>query len=154
MSLQEPLPVEPLYPLTALSAQKELVRIFYKEMWDHADKTLIPRIFHPDFTFRGSLGPVLVGHDQFAGYVDFVTAALGDYTTDILQLVEEGDKVFGKVRFHGVHRGELLGYPASGRLVSWHGTPIFTFEAGKVRDLWVLGDLHGLIDRLRASPPQ
>ena len=25
-----------------LSPQKELVRVFYKEMWDRADKTLIP----------------------------------------------------------------------------------------------------------------
>jgi hypothetical protein len=26
--------------------------------------------------------------------------------------------------------------------------PIFTFEGGKVRDLWVLGDIHGLISRI------
>jgi hypothetical protein len=51
-----------------LSPQKETVRIFYKDMWDHADKSLIPKIFHEGFTFRGSLGPTLVGHDQFAGY--------------------------------------------------------------------------------------
>ena len=50
-----------------LSPQKEVVRFFYKEMWDHADKSLIPAIFHSDFTFRGSLGPSLIGHDQFAG---------------------------------------------------------------------------------------
>jgi hypothetical protein len=67
-----------------LSPQKETVRIFYKDMWDHADKSLIPKIFHEGFTFRGSLGPTLVGHDQFAGYVDWVTEALGQYTTDIL----------------------------------------------------------------------
>jgi len=52
-----------------LSPQKETVRVFYKELWDHADKRLIPVIFHDGFTFRGSLGPTLVGHDQFAGYV-------------------------------------------------------------------------------------
>jgi hypothetical protein len=28
-----------------LSAQKETVRVFYKELWDHADKSLIPEIF-------------------------------------------------------------------------------------------------------------
>lgn len=56
-----------------LSPQKETVRVFYKELWDHADKRLIPAIFHEGFTFRGSLGPTLVCHDQFAGYVDFVT---------------------------------------------------------------------------------
>ena len=97
-----------------LSPQKELVRVFYKEMWDRADKTLIPRIFHPDFSFRGSLGPTLVGHDQFAGYVDMVTGALARYTTDILALIEERDRVGGKMRFHGIHRAELFGVPPSG----------------------------------------
>ena len=95
------LPHEPLLPLEGLSRQKEIVRVFYKDMWDHADKTLIPSIFHHDFTFRGSLGPVLRGHAQFADYVDMVTQALGQYTTDILDLVEESNKVFGKVRFTG-----------------------------------------------------
>src|ERR1017187_5270817 len=62
-----------LFGNAELSAQKEAVRVFYKEMWDHADKSLIPTIFHPGFTFRGSLGPSLVGFDEFAGYVDWVT---------------------------------------------------------------------------------
>ena len=95
-----------------LSPQKEVVRVFYKEMWDRADKSLIPKIFHPGFTFRGSLGPTLTGHDEFVGYVDWVTGALGQYTTDILALIEEGNRV------------------------------------SKVRDLYVLGDIHGLIGRL------
>jgi hypothetical protein len=70
-----------------LSPQKEMVRVFYKELWDHADKRLIPVIFHKGFTFRGSLGPTLVGHDQFAGYVAFVTETFGQYTTDILSMI-------------------------------------------------------------------
>lgn len=81
-----------------LSPQKETVRAFYKDMWDHADKSLIPRIFHEGFTFRGSLGPVLVGHEQFAGYVDYVTAAFDKYTTDIIAMIEEGNRVSGKMR--------------------------------------------------------
>jgi predicted ester cyclase len=131
-----------------LSPQKEVVRIFYKELWDHADKSLIADIFHPDFTFRGSLGPTLVGHEQFAGYVDHVTGAFGGYTSDILALVEDGNQVMGKLRFHGHHRKELFGVPPSGRHVWWHGTPLFTFEGEKVRDLWVLGDIYQLIARL------
>jgi SnoaL-like polyketide cyclase len=89
-----------------LSPQKEVVRIFFKEMWDNADKSLIPKIFHSDFTFRGSLGPVLCGHEQFAGYVDMVTGALGQYTSDIIDMVEEGNKVYAKLRYHGYHRAE------------------------------------------------
>lgn len=134
-----------------LSPQKELVRIFYKEMWDHADKSLIPAIFHPDFTFRGSLGPSLVGHSQFAGYVDLVTTAFGSYTTDMLVLMEEGNRVSGKMRFHGYHRREMFEVAPSGRHVWWTGMPIFTFEGSRVRDLYVLGDIYGLIERMRSQ---
>ena len=137
-----------------LSRQKEVVRVFYKELWDRADKSLIPQIFHPDFTFRGSLGPTLAGHEQFAGYVDWVTGALGDYTSDILALVEEGNRVSGKLRFHGIHRREMFGVAPSGRHVWWYGMPIFTFDGAKVRDLFVLGDTHGLIRRLKGEPDQ
>jgi predicted ester cyclase len=108
-----------------LSPQKEVVRAFYKDMWDHADKSLIPKIFHEGFTFRGSLGPELVGCDQFAGYVDWVTSAFGQYTTDILVMIEEGNCVSGKMRFHGYHRRELFAVAPNGRHVWWTGMPIF-----------------------------
>ena len=39
-----------------MSAQTDIVRLFYDEMWNKADKSRIPEVFHPDFTFRGSLG--------------------------------------------------------------------------------------------------
>ena len=132
-----------------LSPQKQVVRTFYEDLWDHADKSLIPKIFHADFTFRGSLGPTLVGYEQFAGYVDCVTGAFDHYKTDILLLIEEGHRVSGKMRFHSTHRQELFGVKATGKHVWWIGMPIFTFESGKVRDLYVLGDVYGLISRLK-----
>ena len=133
---------------TSLSPKKEVVRKFYKDMWDHADIALIPEIFHPDFTFRGSLGPAVVGHAQFADYVRWVTDSFGDYTSDILGMVEEADQVCGKLRFHGIHRRPLFGQAPTGRHVWWYGAPIFTFDGSLVRDLWVLGDIHGLIGRM------
>jgi len=133
----------------SLSPQKEMVRIFYKELWDGADKSLIPALFHADFTFRGSLGPTLVGHDGFAEYVDHVTSTFGNYTTDIITMIEEGSRVSGKMRFHGFHRKELFNLTPSGKHVWWIGMPIFTFENDLIRDLYVLGDIHGLISRIR-----
>jgi predicted ester cyclase len=131
-----------------LSAQKNMVRMFYKDLWDKADLTLVPRIFHRDFTFRGSLGPVLVGHRQFSDYVTWLTATLEDYTSDILELIEEGHRVSGKLRFHGIHRRTLFGESPTNTRVWWYGAPIFTFDGPLVRDLWVLGDIHGLRSRL------
>lgn len=144
---------EPVLDLSTVpwTPQKEAVRVFYKEMWDNADTSLVPGLFHPDFTFRGSLGPELTRYEQFNGYVRLVTGALGAYTSDILAIAEEGNQVFAKLRFHGVHRGELLGVKPSGQHVWWHGMPIFTFDGPRIRDLWVLGDLYNLAARLRGE---
>jgi len=131
-----------------LSPRKEVVRKFYKDMWDHADLSLIPEIFHSNFTFRGSLGPTLVGHERFADYVRWVTGALENYQSDILQMIEEGDTVSAKLRFHGIHRKTMFDISPTGKHVWWYGAPIFTFDGDKVRDLWVLGDVHGLLTRL------
>jgi predicted ester cyclase len=73
----------------------------------------------------------------------------GSYTTDILAMIEEGPRVSGKMRFHSHHRRGLFGVPPSGRHVWWIGMPIFTFEHSKIRDLYLLGDVHGLIARMK-----
>ena len=134
-----------------MTAQKSIVRLFYDEMWNKADKGRIPEIFHPDFSFRGSLGPVLTGYQQFAAYVDDVVGALPDFICEILELTEEDDRVVAKMRFSGCHTGELLGYAPTGRQVSWHGSAHFKFRDGRVEDLWVLGDVHGLHQQLESN---
>lgn len=134
-----------------MSKQKAVVERFYLDMWNRADKSHIPGIFHDGFTFRGSLGPVLVGHDEFAGYVDSVVGPLENYTCDILEMTEEDNRVCVKLLFHGTHRGEMMGYAPTGKRVEWHGSAHFTFEGDKVRDLWVLGDVHGLLQRFETN---
>ena len=137
-----------------LTPQKEVVRIFYHDLWDKADKSWIPKILHADFNFRGSLGPVLVGHEQFAGYVDWVVSSLAYYRSDILTMVEEGPRVVAKMRFYGIHQKEVFGVAPTGRKVWWHGMAMFTFEGARVRDLWVLGDVHGLVAKLKGEKPR
>jgi len=131
-----------------LSMQKQQVRRFYQKIWDSYDKTVIASVLHRDFTFRGSLGQQLKGHDGFAQYLDMVHKALGDYHCAIEELVQEGDKVFAKMCFSGVHRNEFMGYAATNAKVSWQGCALFSFEGEKVIDLWVLGDLQSLQQQL------
>jgi predicted ester cyclase len=135
-----------------LSHRKNMVRVFYEDVWDKGKLSLVPELFHPGFTFRGSLGPALVGHEQFNSYVTWLTAVLEGYTSDIISLVEEGDTIAGKLRFHGTHCGSLFGHAGTGRRVAWHGAPFFTFEGDRIRDLWVLGDVHSLLQQLSGAP--
>ena len=109
-----------------------------------------PGIFHADFTFRGSLGPTLVGHAQFAGDVDWVTEAFGQYTSDILSMIEEDNRVSpARCGFTASIAGNCSACRQAAGMSGGPGMPIFTFEGSKVRDLYVLGDIHGLIARLK-----
>ena len=133
------------------SAQKTVVQKFYAVVWNNHDKSAIPSLLRSDFTFRGSLGQSKTGHAEFADYVDFVHQALGAYQCDILDLVEEGNQCFARMRFSGTHRGDFFGFKPTGKRVEWAGAALFSFKDGRVADLWVLGDVHGLVQLLERN---
>lgn len=131
-----------------LAALEAIVRRFYEDVWNEHDTSAIPALLQPDVTFRGSLGPVKTGHAEVAAYVDFVHRALGGYACEILALVVEGDQCFARMRFSGTHRGDFFSYEPTGKTVEWAGAALFTFRDGRIADLWVLGDVHGLLQLL------
>lgn len=124
---------------------------FYEVLWDAHDRDAIPSVLHENFTFRGSLGQEKRGHAGFAEYVDMVHRALGDYKCIIEDLVAEGDKVFAKMTFTGIHRDEFMGHPPTQKRVSWNGCALFTFDGELVKDVWVLGDLKNLENQLNRN---
>jgi predicted ester cyclase len=129
---------------------RDLVASFYEDIWNRGDLSAIPTLLREDFKFRGSLGAERKGHAGFAAYVNAVRGALRDYRCDILDLVAEGPRAFARMRFSGVHAGELLGHAPTGKRVEWMGAALFTAaEDGRLSDLWVLGDVHGLEVQLR-----
>lgn len=131
---------------------KKQVRKFYQKIWNEYDKSVIPEVLHEAITFRGSLGLEKQGHEGFIEYLDWVHNALDDYTCEIDDWVEEGNKVFAWMIFSGFHKNEFLGYPATYRRVRWNGCALFTFEEGRIIDLRVLGDLKGLEEQLCQAP--
>ena len=124
---------------------------FYRDLWDNRDTAAIPEVLHPDFTFRGSLGQEKRGHGGFAQYVDVVHEALGDYKCVIDDLLVESPKAFARMTFTGMHRAPFMGYSPTGKRISWVGAALFTFRENKIADVWVLGDLRGLEDRLKQN---
>lgn len=130
-----------------------LVQQFYSRIWNAGEHDAVADILAEDFAFRGSLGSELKGREAFKEYVRSVRTALAEYRCDILECVAEGDRAFAKMRFSGRHTGEFRGYAPTGRLVEWLGAALFRFEAHRIAELWVLGDLAGLDARLEGGRP-
>jgi len=125
-----------------------LVRLFYDKFWNEIDLGIADEILHPDVTFRGSVGVGARGWREVCDYVLMVTTALSGYRCDVESLVVERDSAAAKVRFSGIHTGDFLGHPPTGRRVEWIGAAFFTADENKLREIWVLGDLDSLRSQL------
>lgn len=130
------------------ATNSDLVKRFYSDLWDRWDKTVAWEILTDDFQFRGSLGADRNGIDGFLDYVDLVRTALGEYRSDIGEMVEQGNRIAVRMTFSGNHLGEFFGVPATGQRISWFGAAFFTFRKGRISSLWVLGDVDGVKTQL------
>ena len=139
---------------SAKDRNRELIERFYREMWNRFDKSLIPILLTEDVRFRGSLGQNKIGHAEFADYVDFIRRAFPDFTNEIEEVISEGDKAFARLTYRGTHRGELFGIAATGKRVQYAGAAVFRFRSDKIAEVWVLGDIYGLIFQLQRAAPR
>src|SRR5207249_1116933 len=101
-----------------------------------------------DFRFRGSLGQQTVGYQQFGDYVDFIQRAFPDFSNHIEEIVSEGDRSFARLTYRGTHRGPVFGIAPTGKVVEYAGAALFWFREGRIAEVWVLGDVYGLLQQL------
>ena len=132
-----------------IETNRELIRRFYEDLWNPFDKSRIPELLTEDLRFRGSLGDEKAGHPGFAEYMDLVRTAFPDFTNQIEEIISEGDRAFARLTYRGTHRGEVLGITATNRRIEYAGAAVFGFRGGKISEVWVLGDLYGLLQQLR-----
>jgi steroid delta-isomerase-like uncharacterized protein len=128
-----------------------LIERFYLEMWNRFDKTILPDILTEDLRFRGSLGQFKSGRAEFGEYVDFIQRAFPDFSNEIEEIISEDDKAFAKLTYRGTHRGEVFGIAPTGRLIRYEGAAVFKFRGDRIAEVWVLGDIYGLISQLEAK---
>jgi predicted ester cyclase len=81
---------------------------------------------------------------------DFVQRAFPDFTNEIEEMISEGDKAFARLTYRGTHRGELFDIAATGRRIQYAGAAVFRFRGDKIAEVWVLGDIFGLMSQLRS----
>jgi steroid delta-isomerase-like uncharacterized protein len=130
-----------------------LVRRFYDDLWNQANEAIAHEILHPALTFRGSLGPQRSGPDGFVGYLREVRTALADFRCIIEDLITTDCRVAARMTFTGTHRATFFGVAATGQTITWSGAAFFNIADQRIKDIWVLGNIDSIKQKLGVSPP-
>jgi predicted ester cyclase len=129
-------------------AQLALIGRFYDDMWNRFDKTVFPEILDTSIRFRGSLGQVKTGFDELGDYVDYIQAFSSDFHNEVIDTITEGDRTFARLTYSGTHQGEIFELTPSNRRFEYTGAVVFTFGPRLIREVWVRGDIYGLLSQL------
>ena len=120
-------------------------------MWNRWDDGAVDQVLAADFEFRGSLGTVARGRDEWRGYRDGIRAAVPDFHNEIVELVASGGRAAARLVYTGHHHGVLLGQRGHGGPIRYDGAAFFTSRSGPLTSAWVLGDIDALRRQLAAD---
>jgi steroid delta-isomerase-like uncharacterized protein len=123
---------------------KSLVCRYYSEVWNAWSAPALEELISSHIVFHGSVGTEVKGIAAFQQYVNRIRSAFPDFHNRIEELIAEGNKVAARLTYTGTHRGELFGFPGSGKRISYQGLAIFEFKEDKIIRGYVLGDTASL----------
>ena len=104
--------------------ENKAIALRFIRVWDTEDPTILDELAAPDIRVSYPIlpGPIQ-GVGAFKEVLARVRAGLPDITIEVGELIAEGDCVVAPWTISGTHLGELMGIGASGRRVTWEGSP-------------------------------
>jgi predicted ester cyclase len=87
------------------------------------------------------------------GFIAF-RSAFPDWREEIVDVVAEGDKVVGRFKCSGTHRGEMMGIAPTGRHMEVDEVYFLKVENGKFVEFWGLEDNLTRMRQLGLLPPR
>jgi predicted ester cyclase len=108
--------------------------------------------YSDDVVFGGVTPEPMDKAGTVAFHEDFYSAFAGAQV-EVLDLIENGDKLAARILIKGRHQGEFMGVPPSGNDVQQAITTILTMRDGKCVERWSTADMFGLMIQIGAVPP-
>ena len=130
---------------------KDLVRRFVNDVLAGGNLAAADEILTENFIIRLPGLPPIEGREAFKDGLTEWQQAFPDWQISIEELIAEGDRVAGRWRCPGTHRGPLMGIAPTGRRVSWTANDIFRIEADRIAENTAEEDIAGLLRQLGAS---
>ena len=70
------------------------------------------------------------------GVLKIVAGQFTDFKATVVDVFSENNMVAARVLFEGVHTGECMGIPATGKVIRFEALENFRVEKGEIKESW------------------
>lgn len=97
-----------------------------------------------------------VADPRLIDYVIFIDSVFPKYEVYVEELLAEEDKVIVRVRFRGLHKGEIMGFPPTHKWVEYPFVVRYQIQNNKIIHSWVIADNLVLAEAvgMKGIPPK
>lgn len=133
---------------------KAIERRLAAGFWNQRDVKVFDEVFADRFIDHTPMPGSEGTKEGFKQVALALQAAFPDGHTTLHDLVAEGDKVVVSWTYGGIHRGPLMGIPATGKSITMAGISIDRIVNGQIVERWSQVDSLGMMKQLGAIPSQ
>lgn len=137
---------------TAEKTNMAIVRNFFEVGPSKGDIVAADALLAAGFTLHVPLPTPGPGIEAMNNVITTCRAAFHGLNVTIDDLMADGDKVTCRFTARGVHKGEFMGLPPTGKPIVMTGIEIFRLQNGKIAELWGEANLMGLMQQLGILP--
>ncbi|MDD1673081.1 MAG: ester cyclase [Methanomicrobiales archaeon] len=130
----------------------DIVRKFFEVGPSKGDLPAADALLATDFALHTPLPTPGPGIEAMNNVITICRAAFHGLHVTIDDMMANGDKVSARFTARGVHKGEFMGLPPSGKAIVMTGIEIFRLRNGKIVELWGEANLLGLMQQLGVVP--
>jgi len=139
--------------MTVRRNAKEILAEFTREVWSEGNVDAADKYIAPRYKILHDPGDPWEGRElDLAGYKERVRAlraAFPDQCFDIQGLFADGDAVVMTWLWSATHKGDLPGFPATGKRIAMSGATVYFFEGDRLAAHWQITDRLGVYQQLQ-----
>jgi steroid delta-isomerase-like uncharacterized protein len=128
------------------------VRKFFEVGPSKGDLGAADALLAPEISLHTPLQTSGPGIEAMNNVIITCRAAFHDLHVTIDDIMANGDMVTARFTTRGIHKGEFMGLPPTGKAITMTGIEIFRINEGKVTELWGEANRMGLMQQLGILP--
>jgi steroid delta-isomerase-like uncharacterized protein len=136
----------------AAEENKAVISTFVEEVINQGQLDRADDLVAVDFVEVDPFPGQQQGREGLKEVINAFRTAFPDIHWVIEEMVGEGDKVFSRFTWHGTHRGEFIGVPATGKQITVKGMVVDRVVAGKMAESQILMDGLSMMRQLGVIP--